>query len=93
MHRRTAQGEGYENSESPSGMGHRLASAYGSSLTAAMTTERGSRCARGLSALAATPSVTDRIADYGDGRFGSLSVETGFAKQLGGSVGVEGGGP
>ena len=46
-----------------------------------------------MSALAATPSVTDRIAGYGDGRFGPLSVETGFAKQLGGSVSVEGGGP
>ena len=34
----------------------------------------------------------DRIADHGDGRFGLPFVETGFTKQLGGSLGVEGGG-
>ena len=76
---------------------------YGSSLMPAMTTPTAAMIANRRRftpresfktrnvGLGGDP-FRDRVADHGDGRFGLPFVETGFAKQLGGSVGVEGSG-
>ena len=85
------------------GEGRRRASAYGSSLTADHAGGRNDRQQNAIHAALSESFKTrnvsfsggafrGRIADYGDGRFGLPFVEAGFARQLGGCVGVESGG-